>query len=42
MAKLKEIFEEVGYSNQQYFSKVFKKITGITVMEYKENKMHKK
>ena len=38
---IKEIFEEVGYSNQQYFSKVFKKITGITVMEYKENKMHK-
>jgi two-component system response regulator YesN len=39
---IKEIFEEVGYSNQQYFSKVFKKITGITVMEYKENKVHKK
>lgn len=39
--RIKEIFEEVGYSNQQYFSKVFKKITGGTVMEYKENKMHK-
>lgn len=39
---IKEIFEEVGYSNQQYFSRVFKKITGITVIEYKENKMHKK
>ncbi len=36
--RIKEIFEEVGYSNQQYFSKVFKKITGMTVMEYKENK----
>jgi len=35
--RIKEIFEEVGYSNQQYFSKVFKKITGITVTEYKEN-----
>lgn len=34
--RIKEIFEEVGYSNQQYFSKVFKKITGMTVMEYKE------
>ena len=40
--RIKEIFEEVGYSNQQYFSKVFKKITGITVMEYKEIKMPKK
>lgn len=39
--KIKEIFEEVGYSNQQYFSKVFKKITGNTVMEYREKKMHK-
>ncbi len=36
--RIKEIFEEVGYSNQQYFSKVFKKITGITIMEYKERK----
>jgi two-component system response regulator YesN len=37
----KEIFEEVGYSNQQYFSKVFKRITGMTVMEYKESVMPK-
>lgn len=41
-SRIQEIFEEVGYSNQQYFSKVFKKITGITVTEYKENKMLKK
>ncbi len=34
--KSKEIFEEVGYSNQQYFSKVFKKLTGMTVLEYKD------
>ncbi|WFR55520.1 response regulator [Anaerocolumna sp. AGMB13025] len=34
--KIKEIFEKVGYSDQQYFSKVFKKITGKTVVEYKE------
>ena len=39
--RIQEIFEEVGYSNQQYFSKVFKKVTGVTVTEYKENKMHK-
>ncbi len=40
--RVKEIFEEVGYSNQQYFSKVFKKITGMTVMEYKESMTAKK
>jgi two-component system response regulator YesN len=34
--KIKEIYEEVGYSNQQYFSKVFKKLTGMTVLEYKD------
>jgi two-component system response regulator YesN len=34
--KIKELFEKVGYSNQQYFSKIFKKITGMTVVEYKE------
>lgn len=39
--RAKEIFEEVGYSNQQYFSKVFKRITGMTVMEYKERMMPK-
>ncbi len=39
--RVKEIFEELGYSNQQYFSKVFKKITGMTVMEYKESMMSK-
>jgi two-component system, response regulator YesN len=37
--RAKEIFEEVGYSNQQYFSKVFKKITGMTIMEFKEHKL---
>jgi len=40
--KIKEIFEEVGYSNQQYFSKVFKKITGMTIMEYRESMAPKK
>jgi two-component system response regulator YesN len=35
--KIKEIFEKVGYSNQQYFSKIFKKITGMTVIDYKES-----
>jgi len=40
--RIKEIFEEVGYSNQQYFSKVFKKVTGMTVVEYKEKMVPKK
>lgn len=35
---IKEIFEEVGYSNQQYFSKVFKRITGMTIMDYRKAK----
>jgi len=35
-AKIKEIYDVVGFSNQQYFSKVFKKISGQTIMEYKE------
>ena len=35
-SKIKDIFERVGYSNPQYFSKVFKKITGLTIIEYKE------
>ncbi len=39
--KIKEVFEKVGYSDQQYFSKVFKKITGMTVIEYKEGMARK-
>lgn len=34
--KNKEIYSLIGFSNQQYFSKVFKKITGMTVKEYRE------
>ncbi len=34
--KIKEIYDEVGYANQQYFSKVFKKMTGMTILEYKD------
>ena len=33
--KLKEIYSKVGFSNQYYFSKVFKKVSGMTVTEYK-------
>lgn len=40
-SRIKEVFEKVGYSNQQYFSKIFKKITGMTVNEYKESLIKK-
>ena len=33
--RIQDIVEMVGFSNQQYFSKMFKRITGMTVMEYK-------
>lgn len=32
----KDIYAMVGYSNQQYFTRVFKKITGMTTSEFKE------
>lgn len=32
----KDVYELVGYSNQQYFSRVFKKMTGLTTTEFKE------
>lgn len=36
--RIKEIFEKVGFSNQYYFSKVFKKMAGMTITEYRESK----
>lgn len=30
-----QIYEEVGFNDQQYFSKTFKKYTGMTVTEYR-------
>lgn len=32
----KDIYEKVGFSNQQYFSRVFKKMTHMTTSEYRE------
>lgn len=32
----KDIYAMVGFSNQQYFTRVFKKITGMTTTEFKE------
>jgi two-component system response regulator YesN len=31
----KDIYEAVGFSNPQYFSRVFKKVTGMTTSEFK-------
>ena len=39
--KVKELFDKVGFSDQQYFCKSFKKITGMTVAEYKEEILKK-
>lgn len=33
----KDIYAMVGFSNQQYFTRVFKKMTGMTTTEYKEH-----
>ena len=33
---IKEVASRVGFQNQNYFSKTFKKITGLTPKEYKE------
>jgi len=32
-----QIYDLVGFSDQQYFSKTFKKIVGMTVTEYRKN-----
>lgn len=38
--RVKEVYELAGFSNQQYFSKVFKKIAGMTVSEFRESKLN--
>ena len=35
--KLVEIAEKLGFNDANYFAKTFKKITGITPTQYKEN-----
>ncbi len=38
--KVYEIAEKVGYSDQQYFSKQFKKLTSVTPSQYANNMSH--
>ncbi|MCJ0586345.1 helix-turn-helix domain-containing protein, partial [Enterococcus cecorum] len=33
---INEISEEIGYNNTNYFSKMFKKLNGITPKEFRE------
>lgn len=35
--KMYEIAEAVGYSSQHYFSSAFKKVLGVSPMEYKKS-----
>ena len=35
--KVNDIIEKVGYTNKSHFFRVFKKITGVSPVEYKEN-----
>lgn len=34
--RVRDVYETVGFTNQQYFSKVFKKVTGMTVSEFRD------
>ena len=36
-ASVKDAAKRVGYADPNYFSKLFKKIVGITASEYKEH-----
>lgn len=40
--KIKEVYDKLGFSDQQYFCKIFKKITGMTVVQYRDSILKKK
>ncbi len=40
--KIKEIYDKLGFSDQQYFCKIFKKLTGMTVVQYRDSVLKKK
>lgn len=37
--KVKDVYDKVGFSDEQYFCKMFKKVTGMTVAQYKSRLM---
>lgn len=39
--KVKDIYDKVGFSSPYYFSRVFKKVTGMSVMDYKNRASQK-
>lgn len=39
--KIKEIYDKVGFSDLQYFCKTFKKMTGMTVVSYRDSILKK-
>jgi two-component system response regulator YesN len=39
--KIKEIYDKLGFSDQQYFCKIFKRITGMTVLQYRDSVLQK-
>ena len=39
--RLTQIYSDVGYTNLSYFSNVFKKVCGITPLEYRRNTLEK-
>lgn len=39
--KLTQIYSDVGYTNISYFSNVFKKVCGVTPLEYRRNTLEK-
>lgn len=39
--KIKEIYDKLGFSDQQYFCKTFKRMTGMTVVQYRDSVLKK-